>query len=823
MTRTRIQSALREARDQLFLDTADSQYLDTVANNIGVERPDFGFSDDRWRYVIKEVGLQAKQVRNIFHRLLETILGPQKTRIGTFDIAPEIGESIIQLQNSENLLQLGRITLDPGQDSEETVNFSFRDLETQKVFLNADLEFDHTAADDFKIADTNLTFFHAAGAITLTVQDSSLFPVTGPYSVILDRGTASEETAVVLSNDTSLNELTLADFTVLDHNGAKVGFLRKPLERNALAGRLFIVLDENDTVSFPAAGFVRLAFGESNEETVEYESNDLENNALVLKRPLSFSHTAGETVELMTPGATVETCNVVQYGVDWAVYETQANKVIITIPSEDFENTIYDVSFWHDATLDDFSTSLDVNLENGDSTAYVVDSTGLAFAGIVEIDGNHFFYAGKDDDTGALSLAEMYSGATILAGEPVDAVIHAYGGTDLEEGSLFDTEEFPGPYIFDESSYAPSETTGFLDVTIPAPTRVAADQVVGAISLEVVDASDHPEPPFSPYKIRVGFGTGEDEVVNVTDRTLASEVTAEVDSLATFPVSTIDVDDNTAFPEGDGVNPLNYRIIIDRDGPNEEILLVSDMVSGAPGTFTLDAPTTITHAATETIHLVNDVLNTDSLTLAHLGNTTVMTADGHLVEYGTEELPLGTGEGTNFPDEGKVYINFGKERINVRQKIVSATATTLVMSNSSLFPTAGFPYKITVGQGAYNEEVATVTANDTGTDTLTVDTMTGTFLADQYVEFIAGTPATVDYTDKDGDSLVLGEPTYLDSKYTAGERVMLTNGLSTSEIDGSSFAFRMPPDRTLSLASLIDMVRAAGVEVEFIIKQVDDA
>lgn len=927
------QSSIKEARDQLFLDTADGSRLDIVTSNLGLDRPISGFSDDEWRAVAKEVALQSKQIRNIFYRIMEICLGPQKTRRGVLEVAPVAGESIVQLEDSSNLLQLGSLVFDPGLATEETVTFCFRDVVTNKVFLETELQFAHNVLDD---AASHLLRDHPIGSTSLSVIDSALFPVTGfPYSIVVDRGKESEETLVVTANTLATNILTLQDPTTIFHKGPKATFVRKPLEDVAAVGRTFIVLDADDTRVFPATGFVRInkavpaqgsitvvagsalvdgdnftiddgvtsitfeydddssatgtpisftgsetatvirnntisainssgllvvaspvgtdeilvvhliggtsgnnAITESvadggftvsglsggvggPEETIEFTANDVENDSLTLKTPLQNVHVAGESVELVYPGAAVETCSVLQFGVDWSLHETEPRKITVFTPEESLVLTLRDASYLHGAVPAPAATVLTQELAIGDDVLVVSNASGFAVSGIASVAGTEVLYVDKIGTT-QLVLAENASFAA-ANGSSVSAVLTPYSGTDLEEGNIRtaggDVQEgqFSGPYVYDVTQQAPTLISGFLDETLPPATRVAADQVASTTSVEVLDASDYPAPPFTPFTLRVGTASPNEENTICTDRTLRTSVSTTVDSLAVIGSITIDGVNTAGFPQDNGVNPAGYRIIVDEGGPNEEVLLVSSITIGTPGTFTLVNTTTIAHSPGETINLLADVLTVDPLLRPHSAVNPSVSFLGELVEKLTDELTLGSGEGLLFPDNGTVHINFGKERINARQKIVSATPTSITFQDSSVFPQSDFPYKITVAEGLPTEEVAFVIANSTGSDTLTLSTaMANTPSAGSYVEFTAGDPVVLDYVDRDGDVLELATLTSFPSGYTEGERVTLSGGFSDPELQGNDYAFLLPPTIADCLEFLFDLVRAAGIEVVFI-------
>jgi len=1067
MSITKSQSAIQEVKDQLFLDTADNDRLSAVTDNIGLERPRVGLSDNVWRAAAKEIGLQRKLVRNAFHRTLEICLGPRKSRIATLAEDAAIGATEITLVDAGQLIQLGTLVLSSGTASEETVDFCFRDLKTNTVTLNQATTFAHTALAE---ANSFLSAGVSVSATSLVLIDSANFPTTGfPYNIILDRGTPVEEIVSVSANTVATNTLTCSA-TAFAHSGPNTPVIRKPLELAAPAGRTFLVLDTNDTRTFPSAGFVRLAFGGGGEEVAEYIENDASVNTLYLKRPLQNSHAAAESVELIAPGAAVETVSALQQGQDWEVFVTSPRTVKIFLPTDTQIIRALDASWIHkEVPASPGATTTTAVVSIGDLEIPVTSVRGFVDEGdLIDIDtgAETAFYIRRDsgDPVEISANAETYTlsdGQTLTvsvdgaaadtatfntgdfvdisnataaevaavintdvadcaadvtsdgkvritsdtwpasatasievtggtanpalgfltptlilskaltaghsSGVDIDAISVAYAGTDLEEGNLRNgsgvvvPNMFPGPYLFDVTQRSVSEVTNFLDENIPFPTKVVVNQVSGAACLEVEDASSWPAPAFTPFSVRIGRETGFQEDRTVSDRTLKAGTTTTVNAGTSPGDSSITGADTTGFPESAG--PALYRIIIDQGGANEETAVVSVNTAGTPGTFDVQSNLAIAHLSGESIELLADVLTFDALTQPHEGATVSPTTVGHPVEPLIDSIDL--VDASTFPDSGTIWINFGKERVNVRKKIVSMVSDTIVeLEETDNFPTGDFPYLVKVSAGRPEQEIASVTANDTGTDRLTfspaltntqfqaaaqvwqvddpagapgyvdettdfndagandvdpwplveaigdhfaigfADTFTrltidvgtagvggtmtwrywdgaswtaltgvvdGTseFTASgrnevtfalpgnwtartlngsaslfyvvaevdtvystnpiitqgwvglghqigSYVEFISGDPVTVDYDDKDTNTLNFTSSEIFPTGFTDGESVILSTGFSSPDPDGLDYPFLMPPDPARCVELLLELIRGAGIQIEFL-------
>lgn len=824
MSRSRgTQSAIQDVRDQLFLDWADGAHLNVVGNNLGLDRPAQNLSDDEWRYAIKQLAVQPKLIPNAFRRVMEVCLGPQHTRLGTLAQNARAGDTVLELEDASELLQLGELTLSPGQTTEEVVRFCFRDFVTNRVYLTSALQWDH---DTREAASTRLTANAGVGATSLSLDDTSQFPITGfPYSVILDRGTPVEEVVRVSANDTTTDTLTCTA-TVYAHAAPKARFVRKALAEDVAAGRTFIRLGADATRVLPTTGFVRLAYGTGTEEVVEFVENDVQNAVLWLKRPLANAHTAGESVELTTPGASAELLSCLQAGVGWNIHETEPRRVKITVPDIDAVLTNRDVSYLHDVVPAAHSTTLAVGTSASDTTIEVNDISGFPDeAGLILIDGTVTrFYVLRDEGANQLKLTREV-GAVYSSGTTVSLVRHVHAGTtDLEDGNLRDSsgalqgERWPGPYLFDVLQDNVTSTVTALDEFVPPPAYVAVDQLSGRTNIEVFDAGFWPAPPFSSFQVRIGGGTGFSETRTVTDRTLREDATTTLDVGASAGDSTIALVDSTAFPESDGINIAGYRVILDEGGANEEIVTVRQNTAGTPGTFTLEGGLANNHSGGETVALLYDVLTVDALTEDHAGPSFSPSQRGHRVAKVVETLTVANASA--LPSSGRVWLNFGRGRISQRQKLATSAGSggsTLQVPDSSKYPTTDFPYPVRVGEGRVNEEQHFVTANDTGLNELTISgTLAHTHGTEEYVSYESGAAKTIDYVGKDGNDLELPPNTTFATQRTKGEAVNLSTGVSLPNREGYGYAFLLPPSSTSCIEALTDLARSAGVQVKII-------
>lgn len=805
-------SAINEARDSLFLDTAEGARLDVVTSNMGLHRPTFGFNDDHWRAVGRVLALRPKNIKLVFSKILEVCVGPQFDKIANISVASVAGDDVLFVEDVENLIQIGDAVIDPGLPTEEEVEIVFKDRTTNTIILKNPTTLAHsTLASAKNYLKSNVSI----GGTSLVMHDTSTFPTAYPYAVILDQGTENEEIVSISNNNTGTNTLTCSA-TGKAHSGPKSKYVQKPLLNAAQAGRDFIQFNTSQTRNFPEVGWVRLNKGGGNEETKEFILNNIDDNSLTLKTVLASTHSAGESVDLVSPGCPVSTVSIVQTGRYWDIYETEPRKVYVYIPKNTELLRIIDASYLHNATVGASSTTLAANTLVTDTTLTLTSVAGLPDeAGILLINGvQKVFYNTRNELTNQVTLSQAVGNVYVI-GNTVDLVLVNYAATDLDEGNPRDVngdlieDRFPGPYVYELGERGPSVVSSTLTTLIPPSTNVVYPQVLGRTNIEVDDLSLWPA---GPYNILIGQGTGFEETRTLIDITLknsaATTVTVNPNS------TTLTVANSSAFPEGDGTNPDGYRIIIDQGGPNEETVEVFENDAGT-NTFTTVTPMTIVHGAAESVEILNDIITTDALTCNHPGFQVNPTQEGHSIKPYISQLTLATAAG--FSTSGYAVVNFGNNRIKAASKFVSGVGVSLVLESTDLFPTTGYPYQITVGEGTFGEEKVFITNNNTGTDTLTMSAaLVNTHVVKENVIFTPGQPEVIEYNSKVGSNLVFTTPKILESYHGLNELVMWSNSESNPKTSGFSYALKMPPDLGSCAKVLIELARAAGVEVEFI-------
>lgn len=839
MSTNKTQSAIREVRDQLLIDTADGKRLTTVTDNLGFDRPIFGFSnDDEWRALARELALGPRQIELAFRKILDICLGPAYNRCGVISTAVEVGDTTVVLDDASDLVQVGTLVLSPGLAEEETIEYCYIDRAANKVFLEEATANAHVVqVPGVAILATSV----AALATTLVLEDSSVLPEVYPFSLSLGKGTASEEVVVVSNNVTATNTLTVSA-TVNAHEGFKADYVRRELLDATVAGRTFLVFDVNDTDEFPETGWIRIDAGGGAEEVVFYDENALLDNTLYLKTPLVNAHASLESVELLVPGADARVVSVLQTGIGWSVYSTTRDQVKILVPDSLEVLRIIDAAFIHDAVPAVLgSTTLAVATTTTDTVLELVSAADFPDeAGMLTIDGtDRFFYTLRDEaatPNPTLTITAE-AGAIYPIGTTVVLFEIPYAGTDLEEGNPRDAggaviaDTYPGPYVFNpaENSLGSVETT--ITSLHPPATRVVNDLLVGRETVEGEDLSLW-NGLTTPFQSRVGRGTGFEEDLTVVDVTLAANVnntTATINGAPTAGATSIVVDHNVTppeedFPETVGTNTAWFSILIDRGVTNETIFVV-DAELDTPGanqtTLTLATPLANTYAGGEDVEMLYDVLTVDATGRQHYGPSLTPTVLGHPIEYLTDTIALTTAAGFSTTG-GNIFLNFGNSRTSFRSRLNTIVSPAVYQfDNTAGFPDSDFPYQMVLSQGTEVEEFVNVTANDTGLNQLTFSATpdnihpTGPAPFGGYGSFVTGEVELIEYQDIDGNDVQLS-PAQVISKHTIGESAIVAGSSSIPRTDGHSFPFLIPPDRLMCVEEMIERVRAAGIQVTII-------
>ena len=103
-----ITTQLQNTKAQLFVRTAENQFLDVIASSLGVSRPgSLGLSDTAFQNLVPPLSLGAKQVRQSFYNAMDAFYGPEFSRANlitldtaTFDIRFSVSTANPQIQDT---------------------------------------------------------------------------------------------------------------------------------------------------------------------------------------------------------------------------------------------------------------------------------------------------------------------------------------------------------------------------------------------------------------------------------------------------------------------------------------------------------------------------------------------------------------------------------------------------------------------------------------------------------------------------------------------------------------------------------------------------
>lgn len=923
-------AAIREVRDQLFLDRADGQYLTSISANLNVVRPSFGFSnDDIWRALVRRLALDYRQVANLFYDFMTILFGPRKTVYTVLANSTELLDTEITIADQYNIPQVGTLVIDEGLTTEETFVYGFRDPRDGLVELSNSLSIQqaHTAVGENAAA--YLTADLAAAATSLVVEDSTGMPTADfPYTIIVNPGGATEEVVTLLGNTVGTNTLTIdAPGLVNAQLGPQPTYRTTLLQAVVSGGSVIRVLD---SAQFPSEGLLRLQLNDGTNTTAEnirFYSNDLETGTLQLATSLTNSYsisTPTTSVTLMNPGATVALAQVQVKGVDWDIFQTEQNILKIYLPDTLSQNRLADASYVHNELVSptpattvgtasavgdivlsaatggtlDFPSSgtIVINAGGGSeetvgyllrepkataklsassvsgipigTTVLYVDDAQLLLDHDASNSNNELVignndvpnletvvYTAIDPVENKITLSTATANAhttgtnvhprvsdrfilghalqsTHAIGETIGLYQPVYAGTSLEDGRAYSGTDhlYQGSYVYEPLTDAPTSTETYLSENVAGPTTLAVDQKAGRTVLEVKNATLFNSS--GTFDVRVGRGLAADVTVDTSGVVLKRSVTGVTVASGPYSPEVLQLTlSSTASLPAPSASPYDYRLLIDKDGSNEEIVVVTS-ISGS--NISLDSVTTKSHATSETVELMADCIE--------LSNAIPDTVQGklkitsRLVRYWTQ-LDIRTPDQTSlveeirtqvevasltsFPSAGSdVLINYGRQKLSVEDQLVTAASaggSTLVCASTDDFPTSGYPYWVEVGVGTDIAELVLVTSNNTIADQLNLDASTTLQFAHpvgEWVQHVPGEQVSVSYTGTLAapNRLLFSSGIRFSEDHLKNEPVQLATS-GTPSVYGRGYPFYLPTSLVERLQFLIDKGRAAGVQV----------
>lgn len=365
-----------------------------------------------------------------------------------------------------------------------------------------------------------------------------------------------------------------------------------------------------------------------------------------------------------------------------------------------------------------------------------------------------------------------------------------------------------------------------------AVTGVKTATLAGDTSITGIFTADFPS---SVFIIRIGAGTANEEVVNVATNTISTGTFAIAGALINphsinerielemqiidapggqYPVGTTQMqgDNLTKLPQS-ASDALNYRVIIGRGTLQEEILTVKTNNSSI---LTFKEPTKIKHFDNEIIELYRDVIMFDSLLqYPHKGD--------EIGETSEKIQPIVTSinvtDASDFTNTGKILLNHGNVYSSIELKVDTIDGTGFTTATSVKLPQE--PFFIKVRPGTAYEEVIPVKDFD-GSNTISwvyaprKDSTIPDIEPGDTILFEAGQPEEFTYASKVSNTK-LSFANGIKPKYNHYilEPITLIKKTSIPAQNADDYQFFLPSDLGERLRAFIEIVRAAGVEVEF--------
>lgn len=862
-------SAIDEVKQDLFLDTADGVYLNNVTANLGFERPKFGFSDDTWRAVAKEVAVNYKQILSKFEDVLSIVLGPRLSQYTGLARDAFAGDSKLYLHSTKNIPQVGTVVIDKGLPTEERLAYDFVDRGRKIMYLTDPVSFDHIAHRDVPTAVVVVPA--AQGDTVVRLSNTDLLPLVFPYSLILSPGTDAEEVVSVLGADPVTKEVTVSPLQN-SHDVPKVSTLSTSLASRYVKNSY--VLHVTDASQLPPSGFVQvraeipctagtgatvsvtdpLVVGElvgarvqgtvspNWSATVEsntafqatltgsltvadpleawvwfqYGSVDYAANTLNLRNTYSFDIAGNSQVEVLeTAATTASMAQVLVERADWFIVEPHKHKIEIHVGSDlTGTNDPRTAAYLHGNRPQILTTTLTATASVGDELLTVADTTGFGAYTLVDIAGTLFGVSVVDGTT--LRLTQPLE-VTLASGSTVLEVDTTYTGDDTWDGNH--PRSWYGPYLFSTDTVTPFNLVNPTQILTPliAPALLAVDQVPNTTAIELVDGSFFPSTGY-PLDIQLSPNTGHAENVVAQGIWRKSGLGTAVASPVSAGATTFDVVDGSVFPPAKG-----YRLLV-AGAPGESEIVV---VQGVVGNTITCTPLQYNHTSPHGVSLVSDVLRVDVVNNLHYGVVTYAnrfiinpTVESTAYVSANKVAPLYSAvtlsDVTGFPVSGYLYLNFGRNQV---ERTATLTAPTTYGASQLYIDTTGWPqapFPVTIAPGT-PDEVTMWVSSTTSTYLQLSGFVYTVYPVDTVVYLPTGKEELLEYTSIQGNTLTLPNPVSVKYNHIEAELAVAGQILGVPRPDGYDYAFHLPANLLERLQVLLDRIRAAGVELTFVV------
>lgn len=286
----RLVQAVQDAKEQIYVATAQLQYLDALGSNVGVFRPqDFNLVDSIYRQLIPALSYAPKQIRPTIKRVLDIFFGENNPRVKIAEINP----NQIKITIPSTVPSLRKNL----RGSHHFHNYSGTIVSVNNLLKTMTVDLYGTtktlAVDEFAnslIGQNNV----AATALSSTGGQTGII-IQFPVSADLSGFVVGEEfvAAVPTYPGSFLPDKTRA-YTLSSQRGI--------LGQSIVAGQFISTLTMIDSSNIPdEKGFVSFNFGHPTEEVLVRYFGRPNNTTLLLDPSYIFQsdHFSGETVNVL--------------------------------------------------------------------------------------------------------------------------------------------------------------------------------------------------------------------------------------------------------------------------------------------------------------------------------------------------------------------------------------------------------------------------------------------------------------------------------------------------------------------------------------------
>jgi len=299
--------AIQAAKEEIFVKSANLQYLDALGSNVGVFRPtEFNLVDEAFRKLIPALSFYPKQVVPTIKKVLEAFYGDNNSRVDVYELNPN--EIVVEIPSSVPALRRdlrGSHHFHAYNGTIDSINNSTKEMIIDLTDTTKQLAVDELAFATFgQGLETGILLSNSSGNSGVTFQF--------PASVDLTKFTASETFNMVVDNyQGAFFSDPTSSFSITQGRGV--------LGQAVSSGSIVPTMIMQDASNIPdASGKLVFNLGKDNqEELVDYFGRP--NNTTLLVSPTHIfqkDHEIGEPINVIVSPNQAPSI----YGHDYSIY-----------------------------------------------------------------------------------------------------------------------------------------------------------------------------------------------------------------------------------------------------------------------------------------------------------------------------------------------------------------------------------------------------------------------------------------------------------------------------------------------------------------------